>query len=378
MSELLFVCDRRFQQHLVPATHPECPERLAAICHRLERNELMWQLDRQDPEPATDEQLAYVHDAAYIEFLKEQGNKAEKANDLVQLDPDTWMSPRSFEAARLAAGAGLTAVDSLLRNDYSSAFVAVRPPGHHALADRAMGFCLFNNIAIAARYAQRVFGLKKILIVDLDVHHGNGTQAIFYGDPSVCFISFHQYPFWPPDTGWYLEDGAGDGKGCNINIPLPAGTGDRGYLKAWDALVAPVALEYRPDLILVSAGYDAHQDDPLGQQQLSTSGYRLLYRCLRMIAQLCEAKVACLLEGGYNTRALAQAVSATVSVLGCADSKRLLYGTPRGGGVSGGEVKEETTDRNPRLVDERISSIRHYMRKYWHSLREQAAKTLVL
>ena len=370
MSNLVYVHDEIFQRHLTPETHPESPNRLAAIEQTLKQTDLINAVDQASPRSATPDELSTVHDPGYIEELEKTGEKARDEKAILPVDSpaETYMSSQSYEIAKLAAGAGLVALDAIVRGKHKSSFVAARPPGHHALADKPMGFCLFNNVAIAARYAQQKLGLKKILIIDWDVHHGNGTQDIFFDDPSVCFISFHQYPFWPPDSGWYTEDGKGDGKGFNMNIPMPAGTGDRGYLKAWDTLVEPVALEYKPDLILLSAGYDAHQFDPLGQQQITTSGYYLLTNRLAEIAEKSDCKVAGFLEGGYNTRTLAEAVATSMNVLNAGDaSQRQELKTI--GGAFGGDVKAQTEDTNPQEVDERISSVKHHFANYWRSLK---------
>jgi acetoin utilization deacetylase AcuC-like enzyme len=366
MSNLVFVYDPQFQKHLTPESHPESPNRLAAIENALHRSELIKQVRRADPRAASGDELATVHDGAYIADLEKKGETARKQNCSIQLDSDTWMSPESYDTAKLAAGAGMVAVESVVKGNADSSFVAVRPPGHHALANRPMGFCLFNNVAIGARYAQKQLGVEKVMIIDWDVHHGNGTQEMFYNDPSVCFVSFHQYPFWPPDIGWYTEDGAGDGKGYNINIPMPAGSGDRGYTHAWDSIVTPIALEYQPDLILLSAGYDAHQYDPLGQQQISTAGYYLLSSRLADIAESTDAKVAAFLEGGYNTQTLAESVVTTMSVLNAGGERHEVkpYGDRYGG-----EIVAQTEDRSADLVDERVASVRKHLGKYWKSLR---------
>ncbi len=372
MSNLVFVYDPQFQKHLTPESHPESPNRLAAIESALHRSELIKQVRRAEPRAATGDELAAVHNPAYIEDLERKGNLARDQNARLEVESETFMSSESYDTAKLAAGAGIVAVESVLQARSQSAFVAVRPPGHHALKDKAMGFCLFNNVAIGARYAQKHLGVKKVLIIDWDVHHGNGTQAIFYDDPSVCFVSFHQYPFWPPNVGWYTEDGADEGKGYNINIPLPAGTGDEGYVKAWDAIVTPIILEYNPDLIMLSAGYDAHQFDPLGQQQISTAGYYLLSSRLADVAERTNARLAGFLEGGYNTKTLAESVVATMHVLNAADAQGRKDVKPFGS-IYGGEVVEQTMDRNPQLVDERISTIRKHLSKYWKSLRNSSS-----
>ena len=369
MSKLAMVRDEKFRDHLTPELHPESPARLAAIDKALHRSHLMKEVRQLKARLATEDELASVHKTYYIEHLQEDAAKAKNSAQIIPLDPDTFMSAETYDTAKLAAGAGLVAVDALKRKDTDSSFVVVRPPGHHALADRPMGFCLFNNLAVAARYAQQKLGYKRIFVVDWDVHHGNGTQALFYDDPSVLFLSFHQYPFWPPDSGWYTEDGAGDGKGYNVNIPLPAGTGDKGYLKGWDEIVKPVCQEYQPDLIMLSAGYDAHQADPLGQQQISTTGYALLTQRLRELADEGNRKIVGFLEGGYNTKSLSDAVVATMKVLNAnhpGDAKMIVPGLPTD---ESGSVAPITGDRNPELVNERIKEIRRYLASYWKSLR---------
>lgn len=371
MSRLALVHSDVFQKHLTPESHPESPERLAAIDTALHRSELMPQLDRISPREALAGELSAVHSEDYIEELEEKGKRATADGGMLRLDPDTWMSPESYATAKLAAGGGLEAVAGVLKGAFARSYVIVRPPGHHALVDRPMGFCLFNNVAVAARYAQREFGLKRVMIIDWDVHHGNGTQDIFYSDPSVCFVSFHQFPFWPPDMGWYTEDGAGDGKGYNINIPLPAGTGDRGYLAAWDAIFKPICMEYQPELIMLSAGYDAHQADPLGQQQISTTGYFLLSGRLADLAESIGCPIVGFLEGGYNTRSLADSVVATVKVLNAED--RLARADIKVfSGIYGAELMPSTGDRNELLVEERLNDIKRHHSKYWKSLRSMA------
>jgi acetoin utilization deacetylase AcuC-like enzyme len=235
---------------------------------------------------ATFEQLARVHEAGYLEVL-------QAIDRTVQLDADTVCTATSWEAARLAAGVALEAVDR-------SGFALVRPPGHHALAARAMGFCLVNNVAVAARYAQSEAGVERIAIVDFDVHHGNGTEELFRGDDTVFFVSLHQWPFWP-GTG-----GPGTNDGSTLNVPLTAGSGDEEYRAVFETIVEPAVREFRPDLLLVSAGFDAHAADPLAQMALSEDGFRdLAARCAAL-----APRVAAVLEGGYNLRTLAALVAA--------------------------------------------------------------------
>lgn len=369
MSRLALVRDPRFLNHITPDAHPESPQRLAAIDSAFLKAALDNSVRQLEPRSAIEEEIAYVHKESYIEHLQADALKAAANHNLVQLDADTFMSAATYDIAKLAAGAGLTALDAIKSGEYDSAFVSVRPPGHHALVDKPMGFCLFNNIAVSARYAQRL-GYKKVFIIDWDVHHGNGTQWAFYDDPSVFFVSFQQYPFWPYDSGWYLEDGTGEGRGYNMNIPLPKGTGDRGYLHAFDRLVKPVCDSFKPDLIMVSAGYDAHQDDPLGQQRITTSGYAMLSQRVRDLSNQVGAPTVVFLEGGYNTRSLSDSAIATMRVLNAANESEsgavhASYLMPGAAGNS----EHITGDRNSDLVDERVSEVRKHFAKYWPVLR---------
>jgi acetoin utilization deacetylase AcuC-like enzyme len=351
MSQLVIVRDDKFQDHVTPELHPESPKRLAAIDAALKKSKLIDQVEQAAPRMATEDEISVVHRADYIEHLQKDAERARNVDSIVQLDGDTYISAESYDTAKLAAGAGLVGIDNLKKKNNS--FIVVRPPGHHALAEPAMGFCLFNNVAVAARYAQQKLGYKRIFIVDWDVHHGNGTQALFFNDPSVFFASFHQYPFWPPDSGWYTEDGAGEGKGYNMNIPLPAGTGDRGYAKAFEELVQPVCAEYGPDLIMLSAGYDAHQFDPLGGQKITTNGYINLSNKLVNMAQEAGTNITAFLEGGYNITSLSEAVVATMRVL---NGEQIKFAEPL------------SEDKSPDQVDERISDLRKHFHQYWKTV----------
>ncbi len=368
MSKLALIRDPKFQLHLQPPFHPESPQRLAAIDQAFARSTLDNSVEQLEPRLAAPDEIALVHSPAYIEDLERDSQLMSKGK-LIQLDSDTYMSAQSFDTAKLAAGAGLVAIDRLSNSDLDSAFVAVRPPGHHALRDRAMGFCLFNNIAVAARYAQKHQGFKRVCIIDWDVHHGNGTQDMFYSDPSVCYISMHQYPFFYPGTGAYTEDGRGEGKGYNINIPLLAGSGDRGHLAAWDKIIRPIGLAYQPDLILVSAGYDAHRNDPVGGQNVSTSGFAMLSQRLLDLATMTGAKTVCILEGGYNVQALADSVIATMRVLN-SDTARSNAEVHVSYLVPGSAAGEDpiTNDEAPSTVDQIIEDVRKHFSKYWPSL----------
>jgi acetoin utilization deacetylase AcuC-like enzyme len=370
MSRLSIIQDTKFQDHRTPDSHPESPQRLAAIDRALKKSPLSEHVTRLEPREATEADLTVVHSSNYIEQLKEKADRAEKEQSTLALDNDTFMSPKTYQTAKLAAGAGLVAVEAVSKGSNDSAFIAVRPPGHHALADTPMGFCLFNNVAVAAKHAQKHLGAKKVLIIDWDVHHGNGTQAMFYDDPSVFFTSFHQYPFWPPDSGWYTEDGKGDAKGYNMNIPLPKGTGDRGYMAAFDRLFKPVCLEFEPDLIMLSAGYDAHELDPLAQQRISTLGFTMLSQRLADLRDMTGAKLVCFLEGGYNTKSLSESAVATMRVLNAETAEEsadvhVSYTIP---GAITGETPV-TSDLSAHAVDERIDDISRHFGRYWRNLR---------
>lgn len=369
MSRLALIRDLKFRDHQTPEEHPESPARLVAIDKLLKTKDLEDEFQQLPPRAASEDEIAVVHSPSYIEVLKQDADQAAKSKSLIALDGDTYMSPKTYETAKLAAGAGLVAVEAV-KGDYDSTFVAVRPPGHHALQDKPMGFCLFNNIAIAARHAQKELNAKKVLIIDWDVHHGNGTQDMFYEDPSVMFVSFHQYPFWPPDSGWYTEDGKGDGRGHNMNIPLPKGTGDRGYFAAWDQLVKPLCEEYAPDLIMLSAGYDAHEQDPLAQQNVTTLGFAMLSQRLADLRDSSGSKVICFLEGGYNVQSLSESALATMRILnaeGAEASAQVQTSYVIPGAISG--ENPITQDRSPDMVDERIKDVRKHFSRYWHNLR---------
>ncbi|MFQ5808170.1 MAG: histone deacetylase [Armatimonadota bacterium] len=300
-----------YLDHDTGGRHPETPERLRAIMARLEQTGLMQRLHRIDPSPAPLEALTAIHTEEYVAEVR----RACREGQPFLHSSDTPIGPKSYRAALLAAGGVLSAIDAVMAGDVRNAFCAVRPPGHHAVEDRAMGFCLFNNVAIGARYAQRKHNLRKILIVDWDVHHGNGTQAAFYDDPDVLYVSVHQYPFYP-GTGAASETGAGPGEGSTLNAPLPAGSGDDVYERVFEDILKPKALAFAPDLVMISAGFDAHEDDLLGSMQVSTEGYARLTRLVRDIAErCCSGRIVSVLEGGYHLEALAASVHSHLSAL---------------------------------------------------------------
>jgi acetoin utilization deacetylase AcuC-like enzyme len=256
------------------------------------------------PVDATYDQLCAVHTSEYLELL----TWTETQRGLM-LGPDTYVLPQSFDIARLSAGAAISGVDAVLSGSADNALVCARPPGHHATPSMGMGFCLLSNVALAVRHAQRTHSITRVMIVDYDVHHGNGTQDTFYADPDVMFLSMHQYP-WYPGTGALTETGAGAGKGATVNVPLPAGTGDKGYAQVFERIVWPIAWRFQPELIVVSAGFDAHWADQLGQIKLSLNGYNHLTReLIRMAKTICGGKIVFVLEGGYNLTSLSNGVA---------------------------------------------------------------------
>lgn len=308
MGKTGLVYDPRYLEHDMGMGHPESPNRLLAIVQQLEQSGTMAQLTRIAPRMAEDDWIAKVHTVAYLASLKQHA----PASGRVSLDPDTSMSPGSLTAAYLAAGGALAGVDAIMNREVEHVFCAVRPPGHHAEANRAMGFCLLNNVAIAARYAQKKHGLSRVLIVDWDVHHGNGTQHSFEDDPSVLFFSTHQFPHYP-GTGRESEHGRGAGEGYTINVPMEAGEGDDEYRAVFQKVLVPAADEFKPELVIISAGFDAHKDDPLASMGLTEAGYADLTGIVAGIARRhAQGRILSSLEGGYNLTALAASVDAHV------------------------------------------------------------------
>lgn len=299
-----------FLKHADPG-HPESPIRLEAIYETLTYGGIFPRMKSIEPAPATDEQIRAVHSTTLLGKLHLLAKRGHG-----YLDPDTYINEHSMEAAYLAAGAAVGAVDVVMKGQARNAFALVRPPGHHATVDQSMGFCLFNNIAIAARHALTRHKLERILIVDFDVHHGNGTQDIFYDSPNVLYFSTHRYPFYP-GTGHWQDSGAGAGKGFTVNVPLLQLAGDETYARVFDEILYPVAKRYAPQLVLVSAGYDAHWRDPMGALTLvTTNGFVKMARVLQSVAHdFCNERIVYVLEGGYDLEALAESVAATCRVL---------------------------------------------------------------
>lgn len=302
----LLVDDPAFDRHAPRAYHPERPERLRAVRHAIAGVPASWQ--KVPPREATADELARVHHPRFVERL--EALRGREGN----LDPDTYFGVDSVAAAKLAAGATLAMVERLLQAsapDERQGVALPRPPGHHALPDRAMGFCLLNSIAVAAAHA-RALGAPRVAIVDYDVHHGNGTQEIFYRDPNVLYVSLHQFPFYP-GTGTAEETGAGDGVGATVNVPLGAGAGDAEYRAAFERVVLPVLEQFAPSVVLVSAGFDAAARDPLAEMTLSPTAFGYMTQELRRIADATAGgRLGLVLEGGYDLVALEEGLGAAV------------------------------------------------------------------
>lgn len=303
--------DPRFRLHDTGRGHPECPERLDAIEAGLERHGLLERLQRIAARPIRDPELLRCHSQAYLHRVRR-----DVAYGLPELSTgDTAIGDHSEDVARLAAGGALAAVEAVLSGRVRNAFAALRPPGHHAESERGMGFCLFNNVALAARHAQATCGIERVLIVDWDVHHGNGTQAIFWRDPSVLFVSVHEWGNYP-GSGAASERGEGPGEGFSVNCPLPAGSDGEAVLEALAAALLPAAAQFRPELVLVSAGFDGHRDDPLGHFRLESADFaRLTELCLAVAGDHAGGRLVSLLEGGYNLAALGESCAAHVASL---------------------------------------------------------------
>jgi acetoin utilization deacetylase AcuC-like enzyme len=300
-----------YLEHDMGSGHPESPNRLRAIMQQLEQSRTAARLTRIEPLKAEDKWITQIHTAGYVASL----NQHAPTTGRVSLDPDTSMSPGSLTAAYLAAGGALAAVDAIMATQVDHVFCAVRPPGHHAEAGRAMGFCLFNNVAIAARYVQKRHGLKRVLIVDWDVHHGNGTQHSFEDDPTVLFFSTHQYPHYP-GTGRATERGKGAGEGFTINVPMEAGEGDDEYRAIFHKALVPAVDDFKPEFVIISAGFDAHKDDPLASMGLTEAGYADLTNIVAGLAKRhAQGRILSSLEGGYNLTSLSASVDRHIQAL---------------------------------------------------------------
>jgi acetoin utilization deacetylase AcuC-like enzyme len=315
MNRTALVADRRYLDHYAGRVHPERPERVAVMIEMAERLKRPG-LRLYAPREAARAELQLCHGGDYIAAVEHTAT-VERSN----FDPDTHTSAETWKTAKLAAGGVLTAVEAVLAGEAHNAFAIVRPPGHHALPNRAMGFCFFNNVAIAAAALVAHHGLKRVLILDWDVHHGNGTQELFYASPQVLYTSLHQCPFYP-GSGLFEEVGAGAGEGYTVNVPLPANFGDDEYLRAFDRLLMPIARQFKPEFILISSGFDCHYRDPLGGMRVTEHGFLAMTRRMkRLAAECCGGRLVAALEGGYDLKALADSGREVIDELGRDDDE---------------------------------------------------------
>jgi acetoin utilization deacetylase AcuC-like enzyme len=341
----LYVTHAACERHLTGPGHPERPERLRAIHRALTESGLVERMTVLDAPEVDPDLLAAVHHRDYVARVE-----ALAAEGGGWLDADTRVGPDSPQAARRAAGAAQRAAEGLCAGEANRAFVSVRPPGHHATPDRGMGFCLFNNVAVAALAARRA-GRQRVMIVDWDVHHGNGTQAVFWRDPGVLLVSLHQ-EYWYPGTGAVDEVGEGPGEGFTVNVPLPAQTGDGGYQDAFAEVVLPLVNAFAPDFIAVSAGYDAHFSDPLGGMALTARGFGRLARMLDEAARAHGAPVLAVLEGGYDLQALGASAVATLEAL-------------TGHSAWGAADEDVPPEASAALVHGRLREVRRVLLAHW-------------
>jgi acetoin utilization deacetylase AcuC-like enzyme len=338
-------------EHVMDPGHPESPERLREIYQMLEEEEMKGRfLGKVKPRPATREEIEMVHSSAYIDLVASTAGKP-----YVRLDMDTSTCAKSYETALLAAGGLLELIKIVMQGKFNNGFALVRPPGHHAERDKAMGFCLFNNVAIGAQYALKNFSLQRILIVDWDVHHGNGTQNSFYENPRVLYFSTHRYGFYP-GTGAATEVGKGKGEGFNVNVPLSTGAGDTEYGNIFEKFLKPIALEYQPQLILVSAGFDIHYNDPLGGMEVSEKGFARMTQILMEIAEAtAQEKLVITLEGGYNVAAQRRSVKAVL--------EELSQASP----LNKKDLLEKEKAEYPR-IEKLLLQLKEIQKRYWKSL----------
>lgn len=303
------VKDWRYREHNPGTFHPESPQRVEAIYEMLERD-IHFPLQTIEPRSASEGEILYIHSPSHLQRIKETSGK-----ERMSLDPDTATSPRSYEIALLAVGGVLKAADEIMKEKIENGFAAVRPPGHHAEPHRAMGFCLFNNVAIAAEHLVRKHRLQKILIVDWDLHHGNGTQIAFYSRKDILYFSTHQYPYYP-GSGFWDEVGRGEGEGYTVNVPLYPGKGDEEYLFIFKKILEPIASTFKPEFILVSAGFDIYSGDPLGGMRVSEKGFGFLAaELIAMARKFSQGRILFVLEGGYNLNGLSQGVKNVLTEL---------------------------------------------------------------
>jgi acetoin utilization deacetylase AcuC-like enzyme len=351
MNRTGIVRDNLFMEHVMDPGHPERPERLKVIYEELDevRQDLPW-VEVQS-RPATRQELETTHSPGYLDLLASTAGKSR-----THLDADTSTSARSYEAALFAAGGFCELIKEVCEGRLTNGFALVRPPGHHAEQDRAMGFCLLNNVAVGARFALKHFAYERILIVDWDVHHGNGTQHSFYTDPRVLYVSTHRSGFFYPGTGRATDVGKGTGEGFNVNIPFSGGEGDREFEMVFEKILTPIALEYRPQLVLVSAGFDIHYDDPLGGMEVTEEGFARMTRILMRISdETAQGKLVITLEGGYDIEGEKRSVKAVL--------KELLQGSPA---FTKDRPAENTVEDS--RIEHLIRQIKEIQKRYWKTL----------
>ncbi len=348
MRKTGIVMDACYLDHVPEGNIPEQPDRLNRVYRMLAEHRLLDDLVRIPSTLAMPEDILRIHTADYLQRLCDTHGREQ-----VVLTPDTMTSSGSFTAAMTAAGGFCAALTDVVEGRVGNAFALVRPPGHHAERSRAMGYCLINHIAVGAAFARHVCGVDRVLIVDWDVHHGNGTQHAFERDPGVLFFSTHQYPHFP-GTGTFTSTGRGPGEGYTMNVPLPKGYGDGEYAAIYSNLLPPLAEAYRPQLILVSAGFDAHRLDPLGGMVMSDTGFAVLTRCLMELADRhCGGRLAMVLEGGYHVDSLGQCVSAVLREMSDQTRHR---------------VDESAETASPKKVSYAVTRCRHVHQRYWRNL----------
>ncbi len=325
MRKTGLVWDPLFIEHIRNLGHIESPNRLAAIYHHIENDGLAADTHTVPIRPATPEDIRLIHSEAHFQRIA-----ASAGQDFIQLDPDTWASPKSFDAAMHAAGSGIALLERILNGELDNGFLLARPPGHHAESDHTSGFCLFNNIAIAAEHLIRREGLSRVAVVDFDIHHGNGTQNAFFDRSDVLYVSSHLMPHFP-GTGHIGQTGYADGVGFTVNCPLRQGMGDDEFITVYRDIVLPILNEYRPDFLLVSAGYDAHRRDPLGGTRVSTEAFAAVSKMMIDAAdRCCGGRTAFFLEGGYDLPALVESVEASLrALLGLLGEEEDRYGQSR-------------------------------------------------
>jgi len=339
-----------YLEHKTEIFHPESPQRLQSIYSMLETKDFGEKLVEVPPRFATLDELLLVHDAHYVDRVLDTAEKPR-----VRFDPDTVTSPKTYKAAWMAVGGVMEAIRAVFAGKIRNGFALIRPPGHHALRDRAMGFCIFNNVAIGARYALKAHHLQRVLIVDWDLHHGNGIQSIFYDDPQALYFSIHRHPFYPW-TGGMEEVGEGPGRGYTVNVPLEQGCSNSEYGNALRHLLWPIARLYRPELILVAAGFDIHHSDPLRSMNLTEAGFaRMTDLLLQMASELCGGRLVLALEGGYNSEALC-------------DSVAMVLWELIGQSVINRREMEQVEDAQYGHIAQLIDRVKEIQREYWKTL----------